>query len=48
VRVDPAIVRIGEPERIDEIGWYKPDQLPSPLHSMMQQTLQAAQEAGII
>jgi ADP-ribose pyrophosphatase YjhB (NUDIX family) len=48
VRVDPAIVRIGEPERIDEIGWFKPDQLPDPLHSMMQQTLQAAQEAGII
>jgi ADP-ribose pyrophosphatase YjhB (NUDIX family) len=48
VQVDPAEVKIGEPERIDEIGWFKIDKLPSPLHSMMQQSLLAAKRAGII
>lgn len=48
VQVDPAEVKIGEPKRIDEIGWFKIDKLPSPLHSMMQQSLLAAKRAGII
>ena len=33
VLVDPAQVKIGEPDKCDEIGWFKPSSLPSPLHS---------------
>lgn len=33
VLVDPASVKIGEPDMIDEIGWFELDNLPRPLHS---------------
>jgi len=32
-KIDPKQVRIGEPEKMDDIGWFTPDSLPSPLHS---------------
>src|SRR3989344_440886 len=32
VLVDPGTVRIGEPHKFDEIGWFAIDDLPSPLH----------------
>ncbi len=32
-RVRPEEVSIGEPTEMDEIGWFKPDELPDPLHS---------------
>ncbi|MCR4328350.1 MAG: NUDIX domain-containing protein [Patescibacteria group bacterium] len=35
VLVDPAKVKNGDPEKIDEIGWFALDQLPSPLHSQI-------------
>jgi hypothetical protein len=31
--VDPTKVKNNEPEKIDEIGWFSLDKLPSPLHS---------------
>lgn len=31
--VDPAEVKNGEPHKFDEIGWYRLENLPSPLHS---------------
>lgn len=33
VRVDPASVRISEPEMFDDSGWFSLDELPTPLHS---------------
>jgi len=33
VRVDREKVRNGEPHKFEEIGWFKLDALPSPLHS---------------
>ncbi len=33
--VDPKTVRIGEPDKIDEIGWFPIDALPTPLHSQI-------------
>lgn len=33
VLVDRAEVKIGEPDMIDELGWFTVDTLPSPLHS---------------
>ncbi len=35
VLIDPATVRIAEPEKIDEIGWFTFDTLPTPLHSQV-------------
>jgi len=32
-KVDPSQVVIGEPESMDELGWFKLDQLPEPLHT---------------
>lgn len=33
VKVDPSQVKINEPDKVDEIGWFELDKLPSPLHS---------------
>lgn len=33
VYVDRLKVKNGEPEKFDEIGWFKLDDLPSPMHS---------------
>ncbi|HEY4515461.1 MAG TPA: NUDIX domain-containing protein [Candidatus Paceibacterota bacterium] len=32
VLVDPGTVKIGEPHKFDELGWFTIDTLPSPLH----------------
>ncbi|MDP2631596.1 MAG: NUDIX domain-containing protein [Candidatus Uhrbacteria bacterium] len=36
VLVDPSQVDIGEPDKIDEIGWFLPGEFPEPGHSMLQ------------
>ncbi len=33
-KVDPSFVMNGDPDKIDEIGWFPMNNLPSPLHSM--------------
>lgn len=33
VLVDPSKVKNGEPHKLDEVGWFKLDALPTPLHS---------------
>ena len=33
VLVDPKKVKIGEPHKFDQIGWFKMEDLPGPLHS---------------
>lgn len=48
VRVDPKKVSIGEPHKIEEIGWFSVKKLPSPLHSQIQKSLDPAVRAGII
>ncbi len=48
VEVDPARVKIGEPDRIDEIGWFSSANLPSPLHSMFEESYKIAREREII
>jgi ADP-ribose pyrophosphatase YjhB (NUDIX family) len=48
VRVDPQKVRINEPHKIDEIDWFTLDNLPSPLHSKIDESLRAAEKAGYI
>jgi 8-oxo-dGTP diphosphatase len=48
VQVDPKQVKIGEPHKIDEIGWFKANNLPSPRHTQMDRSMAAAVEAGIV
>lgn len=47
-KVDPATVIIGEPDKIDEIGWFGLDDLPDPLHSMFPVAKPHIIEAGLI
>lgn len=35
VRIDPEQVKIGEPEKIDQIGWFAPEEFPDNKHSML-------------
>ena len=48
VLVDPEQVMIGEPHKIDEIGWFTSKNLPSPLHSQFHNSFDAALESGLI
>jgi 8-oxo-dGTP diphosphatase len=38
VKVNPKEVKNNEPDKIDEIGWFKLDKLPQPLHTGFQFT----------
>jgi 8-oxo-dGTP diphosphatase len=40
VLVDRERVAIGEPHKFDELSWFRPDALPSPLHSQLEPTLE--------
>jgi ADP-ribose pyrophosphatase YjhB (NUDIX family) len=40
VHVDRKQTKIGEPEKIDEIGWFQKDQFPTPLHSQLPKFLE--------
>lgn len=36
VKVDPAQVKIGEPDKMEDIGWFSINELPSDMHSMLE------------
>ena len=40
VLVDRERVAIGEPHKFDELGWFRRDALPAPLHSQLAPTLE--------
>ena len=46
VKVDPAAVAIGEPEKFDDLGWFAPDALPFPLHSQAIETVRLLVSRG--
>jgi len=46
VRLDPGSARIGEPHKFDDLRWFAPDALPSPLHSQLRATLALLPAAG--
>lgn len=48
VKVDPKTVSIGEPDKIDEIGWFGLNNLPSPMHSQFGRALDEAKKHHII
>jgi 8-oxo-dGTP pyrophosphatase MutT (NUDIX family) len=39
VHLDPAAVGIGEPHKFDDLRWFDPGELPTPLHSQLPATL---------
>lgn len=41
-RVNPDDVKIGEPHKIDDIGWFTKDSLPTPRHSMFDKAYEIA------
>jgi ADP-ribose pyrophosphatase YjhB (NUDIX family) len=48
VRVDPGSVKIGEPHKISEIGWFTSKSLPSPLHSQFHKSFDRVLASGLI
>lgn len=46
--IDPADVKNNEPEKIEELGWFRPDALPTPPHTVLLRNVRLAQDAGII
>lgn len=47
-QVIPEQVKIGEPEKMVEIGWFAVDDLPSPPHSMLLTHLEWVKKEGIL
>ena len=45
-RVDPAQVKIGEPDKIDEVAWFAHNDLPNHTHSMLQEHLEMVKASG--
>lgn len=48
VKVNPAEVKIGEPHKIAEIGWFTVDTLPLPRHTQFDKAFGPAVATGII
>jgi 8-oxo-dGTP diphosphatase len=48
VKVDPTLVKIGEPHKMDDLSWFTADTLPSPLHSQMLRHLEHVKEVGLV
>lgn len=46
-KVDPRKVKIGEPHKMEEIGWFKVNKLPKPLHSMLKKHLETVKKSGV-
>ncbi len=44
VRIDPSTAKIGEPHKMDDIGWFPLDALPNPLHSALANHLPKLQQ----
>lgn len=48
VKVDPATVKIGEPHKIAEIGWFTSKNLPQPQHSQFFHVLDYIDQSELI
>ena len=48
VQLNPKKVKIGDSEKMDKIGWFKPNNLPKPLHSMFLTHLEYVKKAGVL
>jgi 8-oxo-dGTP diphosphatase len=48
LKVDPKKVKNGDPVKIEELNWFRLDNMPSPLHSQAMKTINAAKKAGVL
>ena len=48
VKVNPETVKIGEPHKIAELGWFSAQDLPVPLHSQFHKSFAHARKIGIV
>lgn len=48
VKVDPKQVKIGEPEKIEALGWFNSKNLPQPLHSQFEKSFNEAVAQGYV
>ncbi len=48
VKVNRAKVKIGEPHKIAQIGWFNSKTLPEPLHSQFHKSFDVALKAGFL
>lgn len=46
--LNPKRVKIGVPKKMDQIGWFKLDKLPQPLHSMFLTHLEFVKRAKVL
>ncbi|MBI4004760.1 NUDIX domain-containing protein [Candidatus Roizmanbacteria bacterium] len=44
-KLDPKQVRIGVPKKMEDIGWFRLNKLPAPLHSMFHKHLEVIKKA---
>ncbi len=44
VKVDPAEVSLGDPEKMTDIGWFTEDNFPQPQHSMLMKHFELAKK----
>lgn len=47
VKIDPKQAKIGEPEKMDGIGWFTKDNMPSHIHSQALRHFEHVREAGL-
>lgn len=48
VKVNPKTVKIGEPEKASEIGWFNAKDIPMPRHSQLNREIEIMKRAGIL
>ncbi|MBX4211464.1 MAG: NUDIX domain-containing protein [Candidatus Yanofskybacteria bacterium] len=46
-QVNPQQVKIGEPQAMDEIGWFTKDNFPTPLHSQLLRHFEYVKQANL-
>jgi len=46
-KINPKKVKIGEPKKMEEIGWFRTSKLPQPLHSMLPKHIHKVRRAGV-
>lgn len=45
-QVDPKKVKIGEPDKMEELAWFRSSKLPKPLHSAFRDQLKIIKKSG--
>jgi 8-oxo-dGTP diphosphatase len=46
-QVDPKKVKIGEPDKMENLQWFKSNRLPKPLHSQLKKDLERLKKIGV-